>query len=137
SILRGAVFALLSLLIASAVMAEDVTLVFQYRGGGLRTEAALAWIAEFEAENPGIRVEFLPAPSGYTDRTLVAWASGTGPDVTEVFGDWGQAYARAGVLLDLRPYVERDFTQEDILDFWPIAWQTSFVNSGDMQGVMY
>ena len=53
-----------------------------------------------------------------------------GPDVIEIWGDWAQDYARTGALLDLRPYVERDFTAADIADFFPSAWEAATVKHG-------
>ncbi|MGI6081452.1 MAG: ABC transporter substrate-binding protein [Limnochordia bacterium] len=134
----GAVMVLsLCLAFSMTATAKSVKLVFQYRGGGLRTEAAEAWIAEFEAENPDIEVEFYPAPSGFTERTMISWIAGVGPDVTEVYGDWGQDYARNGMFADLRPYVQREFSQKEILDFWPVAWEASFIHWGDHRGEQY
>ncbi len=120
-----------------AASAEQVTITFQYRGGGARTEVALAWIEEFEKLHPEIHVEFLPAPSGYRERTILSWASGTGPDITEIWGDWAQDYARAGVLMDLRPFIERDFTAEEIADFFPVAWEASYLKYGPNAGIQF
>lgn len=120
-----------------ALAQEPVTLKFQYRTGEGRAEAVEAWIAEFEALHPNIKVEWYQPPSDYRERTLISWASGTGPDVTEIWGDFAQDYARAGVLLDLRRYVERDFTQEEIADFYPVAWQASYLHHGDNAGIQF
>ena len=136
--LAAAFAAAFLLAVSGQALAQPVTLVFQYRGDdGARVEAVQAWIAEFEAENPDIKIEYLPAPSGYQDRTIVSWAAGTGPDITEIWGDWAQSYARAGVLLDLRPYIERDFTAEDRADFWPVSWEASFVPEGPYKGEQF
>lgn len=134
---RGIVVVCLCLIGSMSTTSAPAKLVFQYRGGGLRTEAAEAWIKEFEAENPDVRVEFYPAPSGFAERTMVSWIAGVGPDVTEVYGDWGQDYARNGMFLDLRPYVARDFTNRDISDIWPVAWEASFIRWGPFQGEQY
>lgn len=129
------VLTLLCSLAASAQ--EPVTITFQYRSGEGRAEAVQAWIEEFEREHPHIKVEWLQPPSDYRERTLISWASGTGPDVIEIWGDWAQDYARAGVLMDLRRYVERDFTQEDIADFYPVAWNASFLQHGANAGIQF
>ncbi|HEX6972566.1 MAG TPA: sugar ABC transporter substrate-binding protein [Limnochordia bacterium] len=120
-----------------AILSEQVSLTFQYRGGGARTETAEAWIRAFEAAHPQIDVEFQPAPDGYRDRTIVSWAAGVGPDVTEIWGDWAQDYARAGVLLDLRPFVQRDFTRQDVTDFFPAAWQASHLRYRERAGMQF
>ena len=121
----------------AALAQETVTLRFQYRTGEGRAEAVESWIAEFEREHPNIKVEWYQPPSDYRERTLISWASGTGPDVTEIWGDFAQDYARAGVLLDLRRYVERDFTQQDIADFYPVAWEASFLHHGVNAGIQF
>ena len=123
--------------LASVVHAEQVTIYFQYRSGGARDAAVYAWIEEFERLHPEINVEYYPAPDGYQDRTLVSWASGTGPDVSEMWGDWAQDYARIGALLDLRPHVARDFTAQDIADFYPVAWDASFLKVGENAGIQF
>lgn len=134
----GIVIALFSLLLGSLVTEAQTTLVFQYRtGDAARQQAVEAWIAEFEAEHPDIKIEVLPAGSDYRDRTILSWATGQGPDVTEIWGEWAQDYARAGVLLDLRPYVERDFTPEDIADFWPASWEASMLRYGEHAGIQF
>jgi len=125
------------LVLGSVVHAEQVTIYFQYRSGGARDATVYAWIEEFERLHPEIKVEYYPAPDGYQDRTLVAWASGTGPDVSEMWGDWAQDYARAGALLDLRPYVARDFSADDIADFYPVAWDASFLKFGNNAGIQF
>jgi multiple sugar transport system substrate-binding protein len=121
----------------SASASRSVKLIMQYQGSVQATESAMQWIAEFEAENPGVKVEYQPPPQGFSSRTLVAWATGNGPDVSHVCCDWGQDWARSGVLLDLRPYVKRDFKQRDQRDFWPIAWDASFVSTGTYKGTQY
>ncbi len=129
---------LVSLLLFATSAFAQTTIVFQYRvNDQARQDVVNAWIAEFERQNPGIKVELLPAGSDYRERTLIQWASGTGPDVIELWGDWAQDYARAGTLLDLRPYVERDFTAEDIADFFPAAWEAATVRFGPSAGEIF
>src|SRR5690606_15164974 len=134
----GLACALLALLVLGTVVhAEQVTIQFQYRSDRVRDATVYAWIEEFEKLHPEINVEYYPAPSGYQERTLVSWASGTGPDVSEMWGDWAQDYARAGALLDLRPYVARDFTAQEIADFYPVAWDASFLKVGNNAGIQF
>ncbi len=124
-------------LLQAGVNARTVTITFQYRGGGARTETAMAWIEEFQKLYPNIKVEFAPVTDNLGQRTAVAWASGTGPDVTEMWGDDAQALARSGALLDLRAFVRRDFTRDDINDFFPVAWDASFLKYGPNAGIQF
>lgn len=129
---------LLSLLLFASAAFAQVTITFQYRvTDQARVDVVNAWIEEFERQNPDIKVELLPAGGDYRERTIVSWAAGTGPDVIETWGDWAQDYARAGALLDLRPYVERDFTAADINDFFPTAWEAATVMHGPFAGEMF
>ncbi|HHT27717.1 MAG TPA: sugar ABC transporter substrate-binding protein [Firmicutes bacterium] len=130
------VFLILSLSV-SALAAEPVTIRFFYRSGGTRPDVVRAWIAEFEAQNPDIRVEWEEAISGWQDKLLVSMAAGTAPDVVEFWGNFAQQLARKGFLLDLRDFVARDFTADDIRDFFPASWQNVFVQYGPHKGEQY
>lgn len=134
---RAILVGVVAILLISAAVSAKVTITVQYRGGDTRARTVAAWIEEFEAMHPDINVEWLQSPSGYTEKTIMSWAAGTGPDVTEIWGDWAQEYARAGVLMDLRPYVERDFTDEDIADFYPVAWDAATLKFGDNAGILF
>jgi multiple sugar transport system substrate-binding protein len=129
---RMAVFALFGALlfgIACPTAAETV-LQFAYRSGGEpRTIVAEAWIAEFERTHPNVRVEQVSIGAGI-EKVLVMMIAGLGPDVTEAYGERAEQWARQGLLLDLRPYVKRDFSPQDIADFWPPAWNASFTKFG-------
>ncbi|HHW09164.1 MAG TPA: sugar ABC transporter substrate-binding protein [Firmicutes bacterium] len=137
-ILAVAAAALLLLSLSAGVLAADpVTIRFYYRSGGTRPDVVRAWIAEFEAQNPDIHVEWEVAASGWQDKLVVAMAAETAPDVVEFWGNFAQQLARKGMLLDLRPYVARDFTEEDISDFFPASWQNVFVQYGEYKGEQY
>src|SRR5690606_26020551 len=40
-------------------------------------------------------------------------------------------------LMDLRPFVARDFTAQDIADFYPVAWDASFLKVGNNAGIQF
>ncbi len=131
---------LLVLAIAAALFSnvaaaqQPVQIDFQFRDVAL----AQRWIEEFEALNPHIKVNYIQAPSGqYTAETIIRWAAGVGPDVVEVWGSFAQDFARAGALLDLRPYVERDAAEVDPDDFWPAMWEAAHVRYGTYAGEMF
>lgn len=131
---RVAVAVMMVLFAGVVVAQEPVEIEFQFRDAPV----AERWIAEFEALNPHIKVKFTQSPSGsHTAETIVRWAAGVGPDVVEVWGPFAQDFARAGALLDLRPYVERDFTQEEIADFWPAMWEAAHVRYGEFAGEQF
>ena len=130
------VIALCLLLFAEGTMAVT-TIRFNYRSGGVRDQLVNAWITAFEAQNPDVNVEWEAASGAWMDKLLVEMAAGTAPDVTEFWGDFAQKLAREGLLLDLRPYVERDMTAEDVADFFPALWRTTFIQFGPRQGVQF
>jgi len=127
---------LIALLVFSfSVAAERVTLKFQYRN---EPEVVAAWIEEFEALYPHIDVEWEVRPGGDWQSLLITqMIANTAPDVFEFWGAFGQDLARRGLLLDMRPYVERDFTQEEIADFYPVAWESSFARFGPNAGAQF
>lgn len=124
------------LFVPGVVISEQVTIRFHYRGGyPARVETGLQWIAEFERENPDIRVEWDPASSGsLSDSLIVSLAAGVGPDVIETYGPKGQELAQSGFYLDLKPYIANDFSQEDIDDFIPSLWDTATIKFGPYKG---
>src|SRR5690606_31435588 len=133
----GVALCLLLVVAAAAALAQTTTIRFHYRGGGARTEVVQAWIQEFERQNPDIKVEWEQPTGDWQDKLIVAMATGTAPDVVEFWGSFGQQLARNGWLLDLRPYVERDMTEEDIADFFPAAWEGTFVQHGPHAGEQF
>jgi diguanylate cyclase (GGDEF)-like protein/PAS domain S-box-containing protein len=74
-------------------------------------------LADFEARQPGIKVEVVGGM--HDDRIVDALRDGSGPNVVSSFksGNFG-TYASAGGLVDLGPYLERD---EIDLDLFPEA----------------
>lgn len=129
----------LGLLATSPLHAAEtpVTLEFLFRGGDLQEALVERWIAEFEAENPDIRVEWREAAGDWMDQMPVWIASGTGPDVFEMWGRQARDWAEQGMLLDLAGYVERDFTKEDLEDFFPPSWEAGILDWGPLTGLQY
>lgn len=65
-------------------------------------ELLQARIAEFEAQNPGIKVELIDMNWGNgKDKLFSMFNSGQAPDVIELGSDWVAQFASEGVLLDL------------------------------------
>lgn len=98
------------------------------------TQLAEELIEVFEARHPHIKVEFEPLVGGWGERITVGIASGTAPDVFEMWGanatDWGER----GFLLDLNPFVERDRDDVDPDDFFPGDYAAGIVQYGEYAG---
>lgn len=137
AVLKSFVAVLIGWLIAVDGAMAVTTIHFYYRSGGVRDQLVQAWIEAFEAQNPDVHVEWIPAVDAWQDKLLVEMAAGTAPDITEFWGDFGQKLAREGLLLDLRPYVERDMSPEEVADFFPALWETTFVQFGPRKGVQF
>lgn len=131
------VTALFSLLSGSVLAEDRVTLNFQYRGGALREDLVPFWIEDFERKNPDIKINWEEAPSDFRERTLIQFAAGVGPDVFEMYGSFSRDWAEKGMLLDLRPLIERDLTPEDINDFFPFIYQAGILTHGENKGYHY
>ncbi len=61
-------------------------------------------LADFEKENPDIKVEFLHIPQNYFQKIHLLFASNTAPDVIFINNQYLPIYANADVLEDLTPY---------------------------------
>lgn len=128
----------LSLLVfGSVAMAEPVELTFMFRGGLLQEQLINHWIEQFEAENPDIKIVWRPATGDWMDQMPIWIASGQAPDVFEVWGRQARDWGEQGFLMDLSPYVARDFTADDVEDFFPISWEAGILELGPRAGVQY
>ena len=61
-------------------------------------------IADFEFENPNIKVDFMHIPQNYFQKIHLLYASNTAPDVIFINNLYLPVYANAGVLEDLSQY---------------------------------
>lgn len=115
--------------------AEPVTLSFYFRGGDLQSQLVERWITEFERDNPDIRIDWHIA-TGLGDLPVLI-ASGVGPDIIEMWGASAKDLADNGFLLDLNPYIERDFTEDEVNDFFPTSWAAGELIYGPRKGMRY
>ncbi|HVP36463.1 MAG TPA: extracellular solute-binding protein [Terriglobales bacterium] len=79
-------------------------------------------INEFEKENPGIKIKLtdLTWSEGH-DKIVVAFASGTTPDVLELGSDWVPEFSSQDVLLDVSAEAEK--IKNDFLMWEPATYQ--------------
>jgi multiple sugar transport system substrate-binding protein len=92
-------------------------------------------LAKFNGEHPNIRVFYTPDPDNLEVKMPAEMAAGTAPDVMAGCCDFFPAWANAGHLLDLRPYVEADLEQETIDDWSPAQYQALFTRDGVQFGL--
>jgi multiple sugar transport system substrate-binding protein len=86
-----------------------VTIKYLAWGDDTEIEMNQAWIDGFEAEHPGVRVDFESVQGQAFDQKLLTQVAGNvAPDVTYVNPSSFPNFLRRDVFVDLRPYMERD-----------------------------
>src|SRR5690606_3026781 len=94
------------LVIASAISAAQEVVTFWHYGAASVLEVMQQLAADFEAENPGIKIEIVNVP--YTpdfEKWTVALAGGAGPDAS--LGNFGVFAALGDALVPLEGFAER------------------------------
>jgi multiple sugar transport system substrate-binding protein len=87
-------------------------------------------LTKFNREHPNIRVFYTPDPDDLEVKMPADMAVGTAPDVLSGCCEFFPAWANAGYLLDLRPYVKADLDQETINDWSPAQYKALFTPDG-------
>jgi multiple sugar transport system substrate-binding protein len=110
---------LLALLGSNAIAQTTV----RWLAGEWGAERARTLIAQFEAENPDIRIEADFAPwDGLEQRMLVSLRGSNPPDLVDVTNTWNISFAGLGLLQALDPYLWDGF-DPDI--FYETNWATT------------
>ena len=80
--------------------AKDSREVVQFASWGSKSEIGIIKpiLAEFEKENPEIRVDFMHIPQNYFQKIHLLFASNTPPDVIFINNQYLPLYANAGLL---------------------------------------
>ncbi|MER9177815.1 sugar ABC transporter substrate-binding protein [Mesorhizobium sp. M0955] len=106
SILLGAVAGLA--ISAGSVLADSTVKMVEVITSPPRTEFLKKQIAEFEAANPGVKVELVSLPWGQAfEKFLTMVQAGDTPDIVEMPERWMGLYATNGQLEDLGPYMAK------------------------------
>jgi multiple sugar transport system substrate-binding protein len=92
-------------------------------------------LAKFNETHPNIRVFYTPDPDNLEAKMPEDMAAGTAPDVFSGCCDFFPAWANAGHVLDLRPYVDADLDAEAIDDWSPAQYQALFTADGKQFGL--
>ena len=92
-------------------------------------------LAKFNSEHPNIRVFYTPDPDNLEIKMPADMVAGTAPDVMAGCCEFFPAWANAGHLLDLRPYVEADLDQGTIDDWSPAQYKALFTRDGRQFGL--
>ena len=96
----------------SGCSAKDKRTVLKFTSWGSKSEINIIKpiLAEFENDNPDIKVDFIHVPENYFQKIHLLFASNTPPDIMFVNNLYLPIYANAGVIepinknIDIRPY---------------------------------
>lgn len=106
--------------------------VVRFWAMGREAEVVTGLVAEFEHENPGIRVEIQNIPwSAAHEKLLTAFAAEGLPDVCQLGNTWIPEFAALDTLEPLQPYVDASQVV-DQADYFPGIWDTNVID-----GVLY
>lgn len=112
----------LTLAATPLAFAESVTLRLALRAIPGELEAYKELVAQFEAENPDIRVEIENSGSAeFNEKLLLQYASGVAPDVIYIHYTTAPIVIKRGMLMDLTQFIERD--QYSLDDFFPATME--------------
>lgn len=120
SLLAGLIAGVAATILAGSAGAQTVEITYwQYF---LKEKEALVneLIAEFEKENPGIKVKHETFPyANYGTKVAASVPAGVGPDVINLFYGWIPQYLKGGYL---QPLPEKDFPAAEIeKDYFPLV----------------
>ena len=138
-IIKRAVIALLVLgLLGQVALAKEKTEIrIMARDMIGNAELYEVLFEEFEAIRPDIELVWEIAIDDWTDKLTTMLIAGVAPDIFEAWSWWCVDWANNGLLLDLRPYVQRDLTPQDIRDIFPGDWEACFLRYGERKGEQY
>jgi len=87
-------------LFCASLKPQDKREVIQFASWGSKSEVAIIKpiLAEFEKENPEIRIDFMHIPQNYFQKIHLLFASNTAPDVIFINNHYLPVYANAGLL---------------------------------------
>lgn len=118
---------------AAVEKGKTVTLRFTFWGNPEQVKLTEQIVAEFEKENPDIKIRMEHIPRDYPTKMMTMIAGGTAPDVGYVEITQFSAWAHKGVLENLDPYVAKSEVIKKE-DFFPRAWEV-FTYDGKVYGI--
>jgi multiple sugar transport system substrate-binding protein len=105
----------------------EVETVLHFWGLGREGEVVAELVADFERENPGIRVEVQQIPwSAAHEKLLTAFVGGSTPDLAQLGNTWIPEFVALNALAPLTPWIDESATVRP--DFYfPGIWSTNVV----------
>jgi multiple sugar transport system substrate-binding protein len=95
-------------------------IIFAGWGGPEEKDIFTKLVAEFERENPDIKVRYIQVPQNYMQKLQIMMAGGTPPDVFYIPDGDFPAFVVKDTMVSLTPFIEKS----DVIkpeEFWPTA----------------
>jgi len=127
---------LLTMLVGTSVVAsaENIVLNWTYATNATVVSIYEQVIAEFEAENPNVTINFNPIPwDNYWEKVQTDIAGGNPPDLMFMGLSFYPIFSESGYLLDLQTYIDADDTF-DLDDRFPEE-KNAFATNGRVHAV--
>jgi multiple sugar transport system substrate-binding protein len=97
---------------------------WQFRGSADDLKGAQKFLDDtFAKAHSGIKVTIEPAPDNRDEKLIASMVAGTSPDVFESWTDNVTQFADRGQVMDVDPLAKRDYTADDLKDFYPWQWR--------------
>lgn len=125
---------MLGVLLLSGCARDSGDSVIRFWAMGREAEVVAELIAEFERDNPGIRVDIQNIPwTAAHEKLLTAFAADGLPDVCQLGNTWIPEFAALDTLEPLQSYVDAS-QRVDESDYFPGIWDTNVID-GELLGV--
>lgn len=94
-----------SMLFLCACTPKDTRTVVQFSSWGSKSEIDIIKpiLADYEKQNPNIKIDFMHIPQNYFQKIHLLFASNTAPDIIFINNQYLPIYANAGLLEELSP----------------------------------
>ena len=125
---------LLCIVLLSACTRPPQGTTLRFWAMGREAEVVGELVREFEAENPGIRVEVQNIPwTAAHEKLLTAYAADGLPDLCQLGNTWIPEFATLQALTPLQPYVQ---ASGEVVpdDYFPGIWDTNVID-GQLVGI--
>lgn len=119
---------ILGVLLLSGCARDSGDSVIRFWAMGREAEVVAELIAEFERDNPGIRVDIQNIPwTAAHEKLLTAFAADGLPDVCQLGNTWIPEFAALDTLEPLQPYVDASQLVDES-DYFPGIWDTNVID---------
>jgi len=132
--MRARTLVLGCLLALCACTHDSGVTTIRFMAMGREAEVVSDLVAQFEHENPGVRVDVQQIPwTAAHEKLLTAFAADALPDICQLGNTWLPEFSALDSLEPLQPYVDASSTV-DPRDYFPGIWDTNVIG-GKLYGI--